>query len=212
MASATDLPSRRLLNGFVDYTAAFPVRNATVDDSTLEDDLGWRHGEAERPLPAPDLQPQPGRRAQRGPGPSHARLDPGAGVGGHRPLPRHPALQRQLLLHRAVHRVGPGSNSSAPTRLIAFSRGFDLPIGWFFLPPPPEQDAGLHTADATWRGIGHVAPARRRLGYRHTAARPGAKRSSSTPPPPPSHKRTAPGPARGHAATAERPLRPAQPR
>ena len=37
--------------------------------------------------------------------------------------------------------------------LIAFSRGFDLPIGWFFLPPPPEQDAGLHTPDATWRGM-----------------------------------------------------------
>ena len=37
--------------------------------------------------------------------------------------------------------------------LIAFSRGFDLPIGWFFLPPPPEQDAGLHAADATWRGV-----------------------------------------------------------
>jgi hypothetical protein len=37
--------------------------------------------------------------------------------------------------------------------LVAFSRGFDLPIGWFFLPPPPEQDAGLHTPDATWRGM-----------------------------------------------------------
>ena len=37
--------------------------------------------------------------------------------------------------------------------LVAFSRGFDLPIGWFFLPPPPEQDAGLHAPDATWRGM-----------------------------------------------------------
>jgi len=37
--------------------------------------------------------------------------------------------------------------------LIAFSRGFDLPIGWLFLPPPPEEDAGLHAPDATMRGM-----------------------------------------------------------
>lgn len=29
--------------------------------------------------------------------------------------------------------------------LVALARGFDLPLGWFFLPPPPEEDAGLAT-------------------------------------------------------------------
>lgn len=37
--------------------------------------------------------------------------------------------------------------------LVALARGFDLPIGWFLLPPPPEQDAGLHSAEAGMRGI-----------------------------------------------------------
>jgi len=36
--------------------------------------------------------------------------------------------------------------------LVALARGFDLPIGWFLLPPPPDQDAGLATADAKVRG------------------------------------------------------------
>src|SRR5689334_5827973 len=27
--------------------------------------------------------------------------------------------------------------------LVAAARGFDLPLGWFFLPPPPGEDAGL---------------------------------------------------------------------
>ncbi len=27
--------------------------------------------------------------------------------------------------------------------LVALARGFDLPLGWLFLPPPPEEDAGL---------------------------------------------------------------------
>ena len=37
--------------------------------------------------------------------------------------------------------------------LFALSRGFDLPIGFFFTPPPPEMDAGLHGPDAGWKGV-----------------------------------------------------------
>src|SRR6516165_9810985 len=37
--------------------------------------------------------------------------------------------------------------------LLALSRGFDLPIGYFFTPPPPAFDAGLHAADAGIRGL-----------------------------------------------------------
>ena len=32
--------------------------------------------------------------------------------------------------------------------LLALSRGFDLPIGYFFTPPPPAADAGLYAPDA----------------------------------------------------------------
>jgi len=31
--------------------------------------------------------------------------------------------------------------------LLALSRGFDLPIGYFFTPPPPEMDVGLYGPD-----------------------------------------------------------------
>jgi transcriptional regulator with XRE-family HTH domain len=37
--------------------------------------------------------------------------------------------------------------------LFALSRGFDLPIGFFFTPPPPEMDDGLHGPDAGWKGL-----------------------------------------------------------
>jgi hypothetical protein len=37
--------------------------------------------------------------------------------------------------------------------LLAFSRGFDLPIGYFLTPPPPALDAGLHAPDAGWKGL-----------------------------------------------------------
>ncbi len=37
--------------------------------------------------------------------------------------------------------------------LVALARGFDLPIGWFFLPPPPAEDAGLHSKEAGSRGV-----------------------------------------------------------
>src|SRR5260370_575417 len=36
--------------------------------------------------------------------------------------------------------------------LVALSRGFDLPIGWFFLPPPAEEQAGLHSPEAGVNG------------------------------------------------------------
>ncbi len=37
--------------------------------------------------------------------------------------------------------------------LLALSRGFDLPIGFFFVPPPPAFDAGLYGPDAGNKGL-----------------------------------------------------------
>jgi transcriptional regulator with XRE-family HTH domain len=37
--------------------------------------------------------------------------------------------------------------------LLALSRGFDLPIGYFFTPPPPDLDAALHAPDAPMPGL-----------------------------------------------------------
>ncbi len=37
--------------------------------------------------------------------------------------------------------------------LFALSRGFDLPIGFFFTPPPPAFDAGLYGPDAGSKGL-----------------------------------------------------------
>lgn len=37
--------------------------------------------------------------------------------------------------------------------LLALSRGFDLPIGFFFTPPPPGEDAGLYAPDAGAKGL-----------------------------------------------------------
>ena len=37
--------------------------------------------------------------------------------------------------------------------LLALSRGFDLPIGYFLTPPPPESDAAVHAPDAGIRGL-----------------------------------------------------------
>ena len=36
---------------------------------------------------------------------------------------------------------------------MALSRGFDLPIGFFFTPTPPDFDAGLHAPDAGTNGL-----------------------------------------------------------
>lgn len=37
--------------------------------------------------------------------------------------------------------------------LLALSRAFDLPIGYFFTPPPPGEDAGLAAPDAGLKGL-----------------------------------------------------------
>ncbi|MGH9038962.1 MAG: helix-turn-helix domain-containing protein [Acidimicrobiia bacterium] len=37
--------------------------------------------------------------------------------------------------------------------LLALSRGFDLPIGYFFTPPSPDFDAALHAPDAPMPGL-----------------------------------------------------------
>jgi len=37
--------------------------------------------------------------------------------------------------------------------LLALSRAFDLPIGFFFTPPPPSEDAALHAPDAGIKGL-----------------------------------------------------------
>lgn len=37
--------------------------------------------------------------------------------------------------------------------LLALSRGFDLPIGYFFTPPPPSEDAGLASPDSGMKGL-----------------------------------------------------------
>jgi transcriptional regulator with XRE-family HTH domain len=37
--------------------------------------------------------------------------------------------------------------------LLALSRGFDLPIGYFLTPPPPGDDIGLHAPDAGSKGL-----------------------------------------------------------
>jgi len=37
--------------------------------------------------------------------------------------------------------------------LLALSRGFDLPIGFFFTPLPPAMDAGLYAPDAGGKGL-----------------------------------------------------------
>src|SRR5262245_52121271 len=37
--------------------------------------------------------------------------------------------------------------------LLALSRAFDMPIGFFFTPPSPDLDIGLHAADAGVNGL-----------------------------------------------------------
>jgi transcriptional regulator with XRE-family HTH domain len=37
--------------------------------------------------------------------------------------------------------------------LLALSRAFDLPVGYFFTPPPPSDDVGLHAPDAGLKGL-----------------------------------------------------------
>ncbi len=114
--------------------------------------LGFGHGHTEA-RNAPDHDPESDRCLQRGQGPGAAGLDPGSSGRGARPLSRCQAVRRQLL------RIGALGLDRAPHQailaddLLALSRGFDLPIGFFFTPPPPEFDAGLHAPDAGIKGL-----------------------------------------------------------
>lgn len=73
-------------------------------------------------------------------------MDPGAGCRGPRTLLGGEPVRGEFLGARAfgmeVDRVKQFTDELAP------SRGFDLPIGFFFVPPPPTFDAGLHAPDA----------------------------------------------------------------
>jgi hypothetical protein len=60
--------------------------------------------------------------------------------------PSFSALERSAwTIHRIKH--------FSADELLALSRGFDLPIGFFFTPPPPADDAGLHAPDAGMTGL-----------------------------------------------------------
>ncbi len=70
-----------------------------------------------------------------------------------RALSRREALRAQLLgSERSAWSVDRIKQFSADD-LLALSRGFDLPIGFFFTPPPPELDAALHAPDAPMAGL-----------------------------------------------------------
>jgi hypothetical protein len=55
-------------------------------------------------------------------------------------------------MERSAHRVDRIKVFSAD-ELLALSRAFDLPIGYFFTPPPPSDDIGLHAPDAGMKGL-----------------------------------------------------------
>ena len=57
-----------------------------------------------------------------------------------------------------VSRSGSSSYATpfSADELVALSRGFDLPVGWFFTPPPAAQDVGLATPDAKVNGLDPV--------------------------------------------------------
>ncbi len=55
-------------------------------------------------------------------------------------------------MERSAHRVDRIKVFSAD-ELLALSRAFDLPIGYFFTPPPPAEDAGLYAPDAGMKGL-----------------------------------------------------------
>lgn len=55
-------------------------------------------------------------------------------------------------MERSAHRVDRVKVFSAD-ELLALSRAFDLPIGYFFTPPPPGEDVGLHAPDAGMKGL-----------------------------------------------------------
>lgn len=55
-------------------------------------------------------------------------------------------------MERSAYRVDRVKVFSAD-ELLALSRAFDLPIGYFFTPPPPAEDVGLHAPDAGSKGL-----------------------------------------------------------
>lgn len=55
-------------------------------------------------------------------------------------------------MERSAYRVDRVKVFSAD-ELLALSRAFDLPIGFFFTPPPPGEDVGLHAPDAGAKGL-----------------------------------------------------------
>lgn len=57
--------------------------------------------------------------------------------------------------YSAIERsVGGGRVKQFSTdELVALARGFRLPVLWFFLPPPLDDDPGLHVPHTTSRGI-----------------------------------------------------------
>ena len=55
-------------------------------------------------------------------------------------------------LERSAWKVDRVKQFSAD-ELLALSRAFDLPIGYFFTPPPPSEDAALHAPDAGIKGL-----------------------------------------------------------
>ncbi|MGH3452751.1 MAG: hypothetical protein ACRDQW_19040 [Haloechinothrix sp.] len=60
--------------------------------------------------------------------------------------PSFSALERSAW---TIHRIKQFSADD----LLALSRGFDLPIGFFLTPPLPADDAGLHAPDAGVKGL-----------------------------------------------------------
>lgn len=55
-------------------------------------------------------------------------------------------------MERSAHRVDRVKVFSAD-ELLALSRAFGLPVGYFFTPPPPGEDVGLHAPDASVKGL-----------------------------------------------------------
>jgi hypothetical protein len=60
--------------------------------------------------------------------------------------PSFSALERSAW---TIHRI----KQFSVDELLALSRGFDLPVGFFLTPPPPADDIGLHAPDAGMKGL-----------------------------------------------------------
>lgn len=91
-------------------------------------------------LPGRDRQPGGGLQPRSGEG--AAGSDPGGSSRHPRAVPRSPLVQGKLLAGGAVRRrqVRPQVRRR---RGRAFARAFDLPVTWFYLPPPPSPDGAV---------------------------------------------------------------------